>query len=193
MSLQWPDLTAWSTMWAPDQGPEITAAVLAQLQDGLTKDAVLFSSQYGFTDQGIADVMAQIGKAQAASRFVFDRSEYLGRYETPVVDGLIAQLQPDQWAIGTAPDGRDILHSKICALLYPDGTGWTFSGSFNLSASAEREFNVADFIWSRSRAEAFAVEIQARLTWCRAHQPQPPQASDATDPQADAGKEEPGP
>ena len=180
MSVQWTDVTGWVTMWAPQQGPEITAAVLAQLQDALAKQATVCSSQYGFTDQGIADVMAEIGKADPASRFLFDRSEYLGRYERPVVDGLIAQLQPDQWAIGTAPDGRDILHSKLVVVLYPDGTGWSFSGSFNLSASAEREFNIADFIWSRTRAEAIAQQIQTRLTWCRTNQPQPPEPDAAT-------------
>ncbi|TNA23295.1 hypothetical protein EMF73_32320 [Klebsiella pneumoniae] len=133
------------------------------------------SSQYGFTDAAIAGVLGQIGQKAPSSRFLFDRSEYMGRYEKPVVDALIAKLQPDQWAIGTAPDGSDILHSKILCLLYPDGTGWTFSGSFNLSASAAREANIADFIWSRARAEAFAAEIQKNLTWCRQHQPQPPQ------------------
>ncbi len=180
MSIQWTDLTSWSTLWAPESGDAITAEVLAQLQDGLAAGATLFSSQYGFTDQPIAQVMAAIGKAFPESRFLFDRSEYMGRYEKPVVDALIAQLQPDQWAIGTAPDGSDILHSKILALVYPDGRGWTFSGSFNLSASAAREFNVADFIWSRSRAEAFAAEIQTRLSWCRANQPQPPQPNAET-------------
>ena len=180
MSLQWTDVTGWQSMWAPEDGPQITAAVLAQLQDALAKGAALFSSQYGFTDAPIAQVMAEIGKANPESRFLFDRSEYMGRYEKPVVDALIAQLQPEQWAIGTAPDGSDILHSKILALLYPDGTGWTFSGSFNLSASAAREANIADFIWSRSRAEAFAAEIQKNLAWCQAHQPQPPQPAAET-------------
>ena len=185
--IQWTDVTSWTTMWAPEQGAEITAAVLAQLQDGLAKGATVFSSQYGFTDQAIAQVMAEIGKAQPASRFLFDRSEYMGRYEKPVVDALIAQLQPVQWAIGTAPDGSDILHSKVLGLLYPDGTGWTFSGSFNLSASAAREANVADLIWSRSRAEAFAAEITKNLLWCQAHQPQPPLGVETGDGQ---GREE---
>ncbi len=180
MSVQWTDVTAWSTLWAPESGAAITAEVLAQLQDGLANGATLFSSQYGFTDASIAQVMAEIGKAIPESRFLFDRSEYMGRYEKPVVDALIAQLQSDQWAIGTAPDGSDILHSKVLALLYPDGRGWTFSGSFNLSASAAREFNIADFIWSRSRAEAFAQEIQTRLSWCRANQPQPPEPNAET-------------
>lgn len=175
MSIQWTDVTGWVTVWAPEDGPQITAAVLTQLQDALAKGAVCFSSQYGFTDQGIAQVMAEIGKANPASRFLFDRSEYMGRYEKPAVDALIAQLQPDQWAIGTSSTQDQILHSKIVALLYPDGTGWTFSGSFNLSASAEKEANIADMIWSRSRAEVFAQEIQKNLSWCRANQPQPPE------------------
>jgi hypothetical protein len=165
---------SWTTMWAPEQGAAITAAVLVQIQDGEAKGATLFSSQYGFTDASIAEVMGTAGKANPANRYLFDASQYAGVHEKPLVDQLIAQLQDDQWAIGTSPVNHEILHSKICALLYPDGTGWTFSGSFNLSHSAETEFNVADFIWSRTRAQVFATRIQEKLTWCRLHQPQPP-------------------
>ena len=169
-----PGIPGWTTMWAPEQGAEITAAVLAQIHDGMTNGATLFSSQYAFTDVGISGVMGAFGRQNRANRYVFDRSQFFGARERALVEGLIAGLLPDQWAIGTSPVGDEILHSKILALLYPDGRGWTFSGSFNLSASAEKEFNVADLIWSRSRAEAFAAQIQARLTWCRTNQPQPP-------------------
>lgn len=161
------------TMWAPEQGPAITLAVEAQLRDGIAKGAICYSSQYGFTDPIIAQLFGELGK-NPSSRFLFDRSQFDGRYEKPIVETLTATLQPEQWAIGTSNVGDEILHSKIIALLYPDNTGWTFSGSFNLSASAEKEFNIADFVWDRTRAESFATQIQTQLSWCRAHQPQPP-------------------
>lgn len=178
-TLQWTDLQGWTTLWAPDSGTDITAQVLVQLQDGIARGAVVFSSQYGFTDGSIAEAFTELGK-NPASRFLFDKSQYADQYEKPLVDALIATLQDDQWAIGTSSVDGQILHSKIVALLYPDNTGWTFSGSFNLSDSAQKEFNIADFIWSRSRAEAFAQQIQNKLSWCRANQPQPPDLSNIT-------------
>ena len=175
MTIQWTDITEWTTLWAPDEGPAITTAVLAQIEDGHAKGATLFSSQYGFTDASIAEAMGVFGATNPANRYLFDSSEYGGTYEKPIVDALIAKLQPNQWGIGTSSVDGQILHSKILALLYPDGTGWTFSGSFNLSSSAEKEFNLADFIWSRSRAEAFSAQIQEKLTWVQTNQPQPPE------------------
>ncbi len=179
--ITWTDITGWTTMWAPDSGPAITAAVEAQLQDGLAQGAAIYSSQYGFTDANIATTMGLIGVKNPESRFLFDRSQFSGRYEKPIVEALIAKLQPIQWGIGTSSVDDEILHSKIVALLYPNGTGWTFSGSFNLSSSAEKEFNIADFIWSRQRAEAFAAQIQAKLSWCQANQPQPPDPKTLTE------------
>lgn len=173
MSIQWTDVTAWTTLWAPDDGTEITAAVLAQIQDAHAKGATVFSSQYSFTDASIAQAMNAIGVANPACRFLFDESCYRSRNDGSCVQTVIANLQSDQWGVGTSSVSKQILHSKIVAILYPDGTGWTFSGSFNLSHSAEEEFNVADFIWSRSRAEAFAAQIQDKLTWVQTNDPQP--------------------
>lgn len=174
MTTDWSDVLAWQTLWAPDSGAVITANLLSHIQDAKDNGATLFTSNYGFTDANIASLMATFGQANPANRYLFDASEYFGSKEKPIVDALISVLQPEQWAIGTSSVGHNILHSKIAAALYPNGTGWTFSGSFNLSESAEKEFNVADFIWSRSRAEAFAAQIQAKLSWCRGNQPQPP-------------------
>lgn len=173
--IAWSDVTAWTTMWAPTEGDAITAAVLAQVQDANAKQATVFSSQYSFTDAGIAQAMGDNGAANQASRFLFDKSQYSDSHEQPLVEDLIARLRSDQWGIGTSPVGDNILHSKIVAILYPDGTGWTFSGSFNLSDSAQAEFNIADLIWSRARAEAFAAQIQEMLTFVQTHQPQPPE------------------
>lgn len=167
------DVTAWQTLWSPADGQAIHDAVLAQIEDGTAKGATLLSSQYGFTDADIAQAMGAAGAANAANRYLFDSSQFADSRERPLVLALVKQLQPDQWGVGTSSDDREILHAKILALLYPDGTGWTFSGSFNLSESAEKEFNVADLIWSRTRANAFAVQIQTALSWVQANETQP--------------------
>jgi len=175
MTIAWTDVTGWQTLWVPDDADAIQTAVVAQLEDAHAKGATIFSNQYGFTVQAIADAMAIAGAANPANRYCFDESEYFGTYEKPIVDGLIAKLQPDQWGIGTSSVGGQILHAKVLAILYPDGTGWTFSGSYNLSTSAMKQLNVADLIWSRQRAESFAAQIQKALSWVQAnHQPQPP-------------------
>ena len=177
-AIQWQDVTGWETLWAPESGAEIEAKVLAQLQDGYAKGATLFASNYSFTLPELAAVMSPWGTENLNNRYLFDWSEYESLNDQKAVATAVRGLAKNQWAIGTAPDGRDILHSKILAILYTDGTGWTFSGSFNLSSSAAKEFNIADFIWSRSRAEAFATEIQGKLSWVLANQqPQPPTSS----------------
>ena len=176
--VQWMDVTGWTTLWAPEDGAAIEAAVLAQVQDGYAKGGILYGSNYSFTLPELAAVMGEWGAANPANRYLFDWSEYETLNDRNAVTTATKGLRPDQWAVGTAPDGRDILHSKILAILYPDGSGWTFSGSFNLSTSAAREANICDLIWSRSRAEAFSVEIQKNLSWCLANQqPQPPISS----------------
>ena len=174
MTVEWTDVTDWQTMWAPEDGDQITATLLSKLDDALRNDAVVFSSQYSFTDASIASVMNQIGKSSAASRFLFDSSCYASSNDKACVTTVITDLQDDQWGVGTSSVQTEILHSKIVCALYEDGTGWTFSGSFNLSESAQKEFNVADFITSRSRAEQFATQIQQKLSWVLTNQqPQP--------------------
>jgi hypothetical protein len=173
-NIAWTDVTGWETIWAPDNGAQITAAILAQINDGHANGATLFSSQYSYTDENIAAAMNLAGKVNPANRYLFDASCTSSANDKAAVGAATAGLAADQWGVGTSSVGQEILHSKIAALLYPDGRGWTFSGSFNLSSSAEKEFNLADFIWSRSRAEQFASKIQSALTWVLTNQqPQP--------------------
>ena len=175
MTNQFPDVTDWATYWAPEQGPLITQELIKELQTGVASNAVCYFSMYSFTDADVAQQLIRLAK-NGASRFLFDRSQFEGHYERSLVTQFVGPLPTNQWGIGTSSVDDQILHSKIVALLYPDGTGFTFSGSFNLSESAQKEFNIADFIWSRSRAELFASQIQAKLSWVQEHQPGvPPQ------------------
>jgi hypothetical protein len=161
------DVQAWDTYFAPDD--DIHALILSELQRAIPLKAECHSSQYGFTNEDIASAFATLGK-QVGSRFLFDKTQEAGRSERPIVQALVAKLKASQWAIGTSNRAGQILHTKAVALLYRDGTGWTITGSFNLSRSAQDQFNIVDVVRSRSRAELFAKRIDAMFDWVKANE-----------------------
>jgi phosphatidylserine/phosphatidylglycerophosphate/cardiolipin synthase-like enzyme len=173
MTIQWTDVTDWSTLFAPQDGQAIHDAVLTELALAKADGAVVFSSQYSITDQDILDALKAC-MANPASRALFDSSEFFGEKEKPMVEAFIEGLPAEQWGIGTSSVDGNILHDKVLAILFSDGTGWSFSGSFNLTESAQGESNIAHLIGSRSLAEAIAAQVQTNLSWCQANQPQPP-------------------
>src|SRR6266851_5482016 len=148
------DVKSWDTYFAPDD--DIHGVIVAGLTQAAQKGAECHSSQYGFTDQDIADLFVKLAKSPR-SRFLFDKVQEAG---------------PTEWAIGTSKKAHQILHTKAIAVLYADGTGWTVTGSFNLSASAEQQFNIVDVVGSRSRAELFANRIDAMFDWVKTNEPQ---------------------
>src|SRR4029077_21056755 len=128
------DISSIETLFAPDD--DIHGALLDILKRAPV-GTECHSSQYGFTDQDIADEFLLLA-ANPASRFLFDKTQAAGPHDAPILDGFKSHLPDEaQMAIGTSSDAHQILHTKAVALLYPDGTGWTMTGSFNLSASAE--------------------------------------------------------
>jgi hypothetical protein len=163
------DVRSWATYFAPDD--DVLGAILAMLDAAISVPGVVtLSSQYGFTLPEVATRFAVLGK-QPDSRFLFDKTQEAGRAERPVVQTLVKQLQPAQWAIGTSSKAGQILHEKGIVHLYPDGRGITLTGSFNLSTSASKQFNVIDIVESRSRAELFASRIQAMFDWVKKNEP----------------------
>jgi len=165
------DLQSWDVYFAPED--DIHAIVLAELQKAaaLAPKVECYSSQYGFTDQDVADCFKALGK-NLNSRFLFDKTQEAGTKERPIVQDLVTNLQDTQWAVGTSSKAHQILHTKAISLLHPDGTGWTVTGSFNLSASAEQQFNIVDVTRSRSRAQLFAVKIGAMFDWVKTNEGQ---------------------
>jgi hypothetical protein len=166
------DVTSWDTYFAPDD--DIHGILLAELSAAVVlsnsqQPPEVHSSQFGFTDQDIADAFAALA-INRASRFLFDKTQEAGHYEEPIVKAMVAKMEYQQWAIGTSKKAGQILHTKAVVLLYPDGTGWTMTGSFNLSASAENQFNIVDVVRSRSRAELFANRIDAMFDWVKTNQ-----------------------
>ena len=177
-AMQFTDITAIRVLFSPEQGQETHDELLVRLQDALAKRARVVASNYSIDDADILSVLTEIGKAAPASLFLFDSSEFFGEKEKPLVEALIAALGDQnpgaQWAIGTSPVDGNILHNKVIVAIYPDGHAWTFTGSYNVTASASKEANNAWFIDSAQCAAAFAAEIEKDFAWCRANQPQPP-------------------
>lgn len=163
------DVQAWDTYFAPQD--DIHAVILTELTAAATAGAACFSSQYGFTDQDIADQFSLLGK-NSASRFLFDKTQEAGTHERPIVQKLVASLQPNQWAIGTSSKAHQILHTKAIVLLYPGGRAWVVTGSFNLSSSAQDQFNIVDVVVSPSRAQLFANRITAMFDWVKQNEGQ---------------------
>lgn len=161
------DMTAFDTYFAPDD--DIHGILLAALQ-AAPDGTICTSSQFGFTDLDIADQFARLG-ANPLSRFLFDKSQEAGVHERPVVQGLVKMLKPEQWAIGTSKKASQILHTKAVVLTYPEGPGWCLTGSFNLSKSAESQFNIVDVVVSPSRAALFRRMIEAMFQWVHTNQP----------------------
>jgi hypothetical protein len=169
------DLQSWDTLFAPDD--DIHGALLTELQRAtfylktMTNGVECHSSQFGFTDQDIADQFALLGQ-NPKSRFLFDKSQAAGHAEAPIIADLKTKIPAGQMAVGTSDVAHQILHTKAVVLLYPDGTGWTLTGSYNLSASAAKQFNIVDIVRSRSRAELFASKIDSMFDWVLANEPQ---------------------
>jgi hypothetical protein len=164
------DVQEWSTLFAPDD--DIHSALLTELEGAMQISGVeIHSSQFGFTDADIAQAFATLAK-NPASRFLFDRSQAAGHAEAPIIADLKTKVPVGQIAVGTSDVAHQILHTKAVVLLYPDGSGWTLTGSYNLSASAAKQFNIVDIVRSRSRAELFAQRIDSMFDWVLANEPQ---------------------
>lgn len=165
------DVTEWDTLFAPDD--DIHGALLAELDRAAAMDPAelpeVHSSQYGFTDKDVAQRFAMLC-INRRSRLLFDKTQAAGETESPILETLELAVQADQWAVGSSPVHSQILHTKAVAILYADGSGWTMTGSFNLSRSAEQQFNIVDLVRSRSRAELFAARIDAMFDYVKQHE-----------------------
>ena len=162
------DVQSWETYFAPDD--DIHGVIVDELRRAVTAKAECHSSQYGFTDQDIADLFVKLGKNKL-SHFLFDKTQAAGTHERPVLQKMLGSIPASQWAIGTSSKAHQILHTKAIAIRYGDGTGWTVTGSFNLSHSAEDQFNIVDVVRSRSRADLFVSRLSAMFDWVKANEP----------------------
>jgi hypothetical protein len=171
------DVTDWETYDSPDD--DIHAAILAVLK-AAPDGTICTSSQFGFTSQDIANEFARLA-SNPFSRYLFDKSQEAGPAARPVVQALVQKLSPDQWAIGTSKKAGQILHAKAIALTYPWGKqgtsqalvrnpGLTITGSFNLSGSANEQFNIIDIVTSPSRTALFRKMIESMFVWVKTNE-----------------------
>jgi hypothetical protein len=178
--LQFPDITGLQVMLAPEQGQQIHDTLLARIT-ALTADWALYAMNYSITDADVLNAMQVVSLANPASLSVFDESQFFGTYENPLVLAFCHAVPAAQWGIGPAPDGRDIVHNKtFAAINSKEGLGWVFTGSFNITASAQKECNNALIIDSHSMALFYAAETQSQLSRIQHNYPtQPPVARTA--------------
>jgi hypothetical protein len=182
MTMQFEDITAFEVLLAPEQGQQIHDRVLADLQYIFTQGGVLYSSQYSFSEQDIATAMNTLLRDGGVA--LFDGSCVASsRADAAAVATATAGIDDTRWAIGCMPD-RMIVHDK----LYCDPvTGRCFTGSFNLTASAQKEANNALFITSKTLAVFYAAEIERNLPIVKANPYDRPYGLDE-DPHPEAGE-----
>jgi hypothetical protein len=167
------DVSEWMTYFGPVD--DIHGILMDELEAATdwaadpVKIPEIHSSQYAFTDADVAREFAVLA-GNPRSRFLFDQSQAGGAYEDPVLKVLLKEIPRPQWAIGWSPIHHAILHTKAIAILYANGDGFTMTGSFNLTRSAEEQFNIVDMVRSRSRAELFANQIDSMFNWVRRHE-----------------------
>jgi hypothetical protein len=165
------DVTEWDLLCAPQD--DIHGALTDEITAAMTRYGAAavecHSSQYAFTDADVEALFAELA-ANPASRFLFDSSQAIGTVEAPLLAAFRQSVPAAQVAVGTSPVAGQILHTKATVLLYPDGTGWSLTGSFNLSFSATEQFNIDDLVRSRSRGELIASRIDAMFAWVQAHE-----------------------
>jgi hypothetical protein len=164
------DVQSWDTYFAPDD--DIHSVLITELKLAAAEQQLpeVHSSQFGFTLADVADEFVLLS-GNINSRFLFDRSQAQGHTEAPLIADFLKRVPESQVAVGTSPKAHQILHTKAVAILYPDGTGWTFTGSWNVSNSADEQFNIVDVVRSRSRAELFANKIDEMFDWVAQHEP----------------------
>lgn len=164
--LQFTDITALEIMLAPEQGAAITARVLEDLAAIKAAGGALYSSQYSFSEQPVAEAMNACWLGNETGLGLFDGScAAESDADQAAVTTALAGIDSSRWAVGCMPD-QMIVHDK----LYCDPvTGIVFTGSFNLTVSAQREANNALFITSLSMAAFFAAEVQRNLPIVRAN------------------------
>jgi hypothetical protein len=166
VAIQFTDITSLQVLLAPEQGAEIHATVLTELALIKADGASLYSSQYSFTCEDIAQAMNACWLANPKGVGIFDASCYHDdRLDKTCVGIATAGIAAARWAVGSMP-GNEIVHDKLyCS---PE-LGLVFTGSYNLSSSASKEANNALFITSKSMAAFFAAEIEKNLVIVRAN------------------------
>lgn len=101
---------------------------------------------YGFTEQSIGDKLIALHKDGKTVRVLADRSQAKGRYGKALI--LRLRAAGIEVTIGTSPRSG-IMHNKFTII---DGV-WVEDGSWNYSASADKQANLLNIMRSKKRAD----------------------------------------
>jgi len=101
---------------------------------------------YGFTEASIGDKLIALHKDGKTVRVLADRSQAKGRYGKALI--LKLRQAGIEVTIGTSPRSG-IMHKKFTII---DGV-WVEDGSWNYSASADKQANLLNFMRSKKRAD----------------------------------------
>jgi hypothetical protein len=160
------DFQDFAVFFAPEEGALIHQHILNDLAQIKAEGATLYSSQYSFSELDVAEAMNGIWLATTTGVGIFDGSCYKqSRADSAAVNAATAGLDPSRWAVGSMLNNM-IVHNKTYAS--PE-LGLVFTGSFNITKSAETEANNAVFATSMSWAAAIAAECEKNLPIVKAH------------------------
>lgn len=123
---------------------------------------------YSFTDPHIYDKLIELhNRGVKDIHVLLDLSQTQGRSNESIMTGVNRlRAVGIEVVIGTSEKSHQIMHDKYTIV---DGE-WVEDGSWNYTASANKQANVLNFIHSRSRASLFMSNWQRMYTFMKAQQ-----------------------
>ncbi len=124
----------------------------------------LYMMIYGFTLEPLADLLIEKKKNGVSIQCVLDFTQSRGTTERIQVQKL---LEADiDLVVGTSPVAGQIMHEKLIIVDMEK----TISGSYNFSASAEKQVNHMDIFYSPDRASWAKGVFDMQYAWVKSHE-----------------------
>ena len=152
-----------STYFLPDDAAAVDLALVAFL--AAAKSTIRFSL-YGATHPALFAGLVAAHKRGVMVTGLFDHTEAGTPTEVVQLHALCTVVPPDHFRVGTSPDAHQILHCKCIVV----DSAYVWSGSWNPSNSADKQFNNVDVVPSTQRAAAFEAKIAELWTWISANE-----------------------
>lgn len=124
-------------------------------------------SLYGATLPSLFDGFIAAAAKGVMVTGCFDHTQASGPTEAGQLHRLCLSVPPANFRVGTSPVGHQILHVKAIVV----DSQFVWSGSWNASSSASKQFNNIDVIHSTARANAFEDAIKKVWDFITASEP----------------------
>ncbi len=157
------ETAALSTYFLPDDATAVDQALAAFLASA--KTSIRFSL-YGATHPLLFAGLISAYQRGVRVSGLFDHTEASTPTEAAQLHKLCLIIPPTSFRVGTSPDAHQILHTKCIVVDHAQ----VWSGSWNPSNSADKQFNNVDVIPSAQRAAAFEAKIAELWDWITAHE-----------------------